>query len=669
MGWGGAAAGLSFGGAILDAIQRIITKVLVDPIINILQGLMSLGMMWSFHALVRMSPNEALWTVRKIVDSYFVLPVEWAGFIAEYLERMTGSKIDLNDIVKEGVGIGSTTAMQALGKKFLDPMLGLIMPTPEEARTNPMGGADRFMSANLQFQMSAWLLHLLGDTMSFGMFKSLKDLPNAISWSYGIGWLSWMVMGPVFKAGINDPMTKEFNKYYRPNLLSQAQIIDSFFAGRKTAEEAHSELALLGFSDKDIETLLNISRRRLTMEVIDYLASIGKIKTGPIIQYYRDQGLSQEDAEAMAEMHANKRKRALEDKIITKMEGLFKAGSITEAQLRQYYVNRGYDQEEQDLAIMALTVEGTQTGELSDSEICRLYQNGKMPLEEAKRRLLTRYTDSRDVDLLLELYPPKEKAEALITPRELTPSEIGKLYNLGKIDYDEAFKKLTTRTPPVANADLFLLLYERGDEPGATQLLKGITPAQIGSLYKDGVLSEEEAINRLKALNYPEEEALLFLTLYVPAPPPAVPAPPKLSAAQVGKLWKNRELTDEEANSRLMAYFKDANEVALFLKLYSPQVVAIPPVLPVLTPSQVGRLWQTGELLLPELTTRLYAVFGDYNEVRLFRLLYPSKVPKETVGAWYQIQKINREEAEARLIDLNMTEDEITAYLASISIS
>jgi hypothetical protein len=83
----------------------------------------------------------------------------------------------------------------------------------------------------------------------------------------------------------------------------------------------------------------------------------------------------------------------------------------------------------------------------------------------------------------------------------------------------------------------------------------------------------------------------------------------------------------------------------------------------------VGRLWQTGELHFPEVIDRLYAVFGDYNEVRLFRLLYPSQIAKEDVGTWYQTQTISREEAEARLYDLNMTEDEIAAFLAGYLIS
>ena len=636
---------------------------------NIFITAISMAFMWGVKGVVLVMPWLAIPIMKKIVQTYYAPPEEWAAFIAQYLEQMTGDKIDLSDIMGKSLMSTQREAMEALGKKFLDPMLGLIMPTPEDAEARPMAGANRFMSANLQFQMSAWLLHVLGDMQSFGMFKSLKDLPNAISWSYGIGWLSWMVMGPVFRAGITLPMEKHFARYYRQAPLTNAQIIDAYYAGRKTAQVTYKELSESGLKDTDIETLINLSRKRLPEAVMEYLVRLGFKNKAQLIQYYKDQSYTEADAEVMVERLLNKRKRELIDKIVTKMESLFKAGKITEAELRGYYADANYDQEEQDLAIVALSIDAVKTGDLSDSEICRLYQNGKMPLEEAKRRLLTRYTDSKDVDLLLELYPPKATAEVLITPRELTPSEIGRLYKLDKIDYEDAIQKLTTRTPPVANADLFLLLFERAEDVEAAELLKGISPQQVGRLYQKGIIPEEEAIRRLIALNYPEEEALYFLTLYVPVPEKALPTPPKLSAAQVGRLYSEGKLTREVASARLMDYFKDATEVALFLELYPLKVPAPPPALPLLTPSQVGKLWQTGELLLPEVSDRLYAVFENVREAELFRLLYPSQMTPETVGSWYQTRIISREEAEVRLFDLWHDAERGVAWLALYAIS
>lgn len=568
---------------------------------NMIAGIMSISAMWAFHAMVRIAPDQALYTARRITAAYYALPVEWAGFISEYLERMTGSRIDLTDIAGMPATGGTREAMQALGHTFLEPMLGLIMPTPEQAETEPMAGAERFMSANLQFQMSAWLLHLLGDTMSFGMFKSLKDLPNAISWSYGIGWLSWMVMGPVFRAGITAPMEKNFARYYRQAPLSNAQIIDAFYSGRKSAEVTYKELSEAGLKDTDIETMINLSRKRLPQAVMEYLVRTGFRNKAQLLQYYKDQSYTQEDAEVMVEQLLTSTKRKLIQRVVDKMEDLFKAGKITEQELRGYYTDINYDQEEQDLAIVALSVEGVKVADLSDSEICRLYQNGKMPIGEALRRLEPRYTNPDDARLLLELYPPKEKPEEVIKPIQLSPSQIGILYRIEKFTYEEALEKLRTRVPPVAEPELLLLLYEREEPEEITELLKGLTPAQVGRLYQKEIISANEAISRLVKLKYPEDEAALFLTLY-PRVVPEVIVPPVrvLTPAQIASLFVSREMSYDIAISRLLGLNYSHKDADLLLISVSKEPI----------PPQISAAYQLGQITrdeaIPALMSWLY---------------------------------------------------------------
>ena len=376
---------------------------------QLIDGTLSTAAMWSFHGMVRIAPDQAAWIAKRIVDTYYLGGAEWAPFISRYLEQMTGSAISIEDITHHRLMGDQREAMEAIGRRFLDPMLGLIMPTPEQAETEPMAGAERFMSANLQFQMSAWLLHLLGDTMSFGMFKSLKDLPNAISWSYGIGWLSWMVMGPVFRAGITAPMEKKFAEYYRQAPLSNAQIVDAFYSGRKSAEETYRELAQSGLKDKDIETYINLARKRLPQAVMEYLIRKGFRDKDALLQYYKDQSYTQEDAEAMVEQLLTSKKRELISKIADRMEELYKAGIVSPSELKQYYVDTNLDDEEQNLALTLLDLDAVGTKELTDSQIARLYQQKVYTYQQALDRLKKRYTYEQDAIDFLKLYPLPEE--------------------------------------------------------------------------------------------------------------------------------------------------------------------------------------------------------------------------------------------------------------------
>jgi len=569
---GAAVGGAGIGEAIGGVLNKFLERMLLDPMMKALEGVISVAFMWAFHGINRMFPEQALWLAKKITQTYYSPPAEWAGFISQYLEQMTGSRISLDDITGHNLMSDQREFMQAVGKKFLDPMLGLIMPTPEQSKLEPMAGAERFMSANLQFQMSAWLLHLLGDIQSFGMFKSLKDLPNAISWSYGIGWLSWMVMGPVFRAGITAPMEKHFAKYYRQLNLTNAQFVDAYYAGLKSSQDTYTALAESGLSDEDITILIKLSQKRFSESQMEYMVKRGYKDKTELIQYYKDQSMPLAEAEMMAERLLTKTKRDLIEKIVAKAEKLYRAGLTTEAELRQYYEQISYDRDEQDLAIIGLELDNIETGTLTDAQIGRLYQLGKMSYEDAFDRLKTRYADDRDAELFLELYPPQEKRVEAIKPRQLTPSEIGRLYQLGKLDYDDALSMLTTRTPPVLNADLLLLLYEREEPEEIEELLKGLTPAQVGRLYQKGIITEEQAIQRLLAFKYPEDEALYFLSLYVPVAPKPLPSPPRLTASQIARLYQLKEITLAAATERLMTYFKDATEVSLFLKLYPIKV-------------------------------------------------------------------------------------------------
>ncbi len=146
--------------------------------------------MWALRAVVMTHPEVAMRIVEKIAEVAYTPPAAWAEFVDSYVEQMTGETIDIESLMKQGVRVGGRQVMEKLGEAFLTPMLGLILPEPPLDFYKGVDTAERFLGVNLQFQLNAWLLHLVGDIVSLGKLKSLKDLPNAISWSYGIGWLS-----------------------------------------------------------------------------------------------------------------------------------------------------------------------------------------------------------------------------------------------------------------------------------------------------------------------------------------------------------------------------------------------------------------------------------------------------------------------------------------------
>jgi len=307
---------------------------------------LSTGFMWSFHALNKLFPEQARWLANKISELYFVDLGEWGPFIQKYIEQLTGKTIDLNLIrMRKGV-FAQREVFQALGREFLEPMLGLIMPEGKLTPEKGMRSCQRFLATNLQFQMSAWLLHMLGDICSFGMFKSMKDLPNAIAWTYGIGWLSWLAMGPFFHTGIADPIQEGLNKTYRPKKPSLLQAIDMYHKGILDLEEVYEIGAAYGFEDEFIAGFLALQEKDVPDSALDDLLRWGVIDDKLLEEFLKQKGYSGENLELYKTYISQRRKYKIIEDIAETAKRLYEKGKISKEELIEYLKEANYTDEE-----------------------------------------------------------------------------------------------------------------------------------------------------------------------------------------------------------------------------------------------------------------------------------------------------------------------------------
>jgi len=385
---------------------------------NVISGLFSMVTMWSFHFLVERFPDRAFWLAERITEAYYTPPEEWAGFVSRYLERMTGARISIEDIKKEGFGIGSRGPMQALGDRFFTPMFSLIMPKAREdgrqLRIHPEEGlkaAHRFLAVNLQFQMSAWLLHMLGDIKSFGIFKSLKDLPNAISWSFGIGWLSWLVMGVPFRKGISEPLEVMYNRLYRPQLLTKAEYFKAYHRGLLGKKALRERLADLGYADDLIAVLATLEREMFTDTDLSRLFEAGFIDESDIFQVLRDRGHRKDDAAVLAKEITTRRRRKIIDDICDTAERLYRKGRIDESLFRQFLERGGLRPEEIDLKVIGANLyrehaktPGPERRFLTPADLRRVLEAGLRDRPWIIKRLLELGFTEEDANLYLDAY-------------------------------------------------------------------------------------------------------------------------------------------------------------------------------------------------------------------------------------------------------------------------
>jgi len=359
--------------------------------------------MWALRGIFLVHPEVAYRIVNKIAQYFYTPPQMWAAFINSYMRQMTGKDIDMEALTKLGAAIGGRSVMETLGETFLRPMLGLIMPDPPINFYKGLDTAERFLGVNLQFQLNAWLLHLIGDIVTLGKLKSLKDLPNAISWSYGIGWLSWLILGEPFRITTTDPLKKGLNEIYTPEILSPSEAIKAWFAGFISSNELMKELKQHGYNEKRIETLVNLAEKEFTDADLKTLYQEGCITENDVEREFQIRGYGPWRRKYLTQLITKARTLKLRDKLLDRAMDLYVLGKITEEELKNYLELAHYSPQEQKLAINLLNLEKAKKATPSDSEIKKAFQKGYISYAEAKSMLLNRGWDERWADIILEV--------------------------------------------------------------------------------------------------------------------------------------------------------------------------------------------------------------------------------------------------------------------------
>jgi len=429
-------------------IAAFFGSILIGAPLKILASVVSIVMMWSFHALNRLFPEQSHWLARKIMAMYNVFPDEWAKFATEYLQNFLGVPVTYTDIKERGGrGLADWAAM-GMGERFLNPILGLFQDhitelTPEVGVEN----AERFILLNLGFQMQSWTLHMLGDICSFGMFKSMKDLPNAIAWTYGIGWLSWIAMGPWFRALIADPLNWQINKTWRPKMLSPDIAVKAMRLGFIEKSEFREIMAREGYSEEYIRAFLEAKEPAYTDSEIESLWRHWGYPDEDLIQEYLRRGFS--GARAMMKLSELKteRKYKLIEKIGMASLKLCIEGKVNRGEVEELLRLAGLTDEEIRLEFRYAELRAREEKELTKAEIWGLYEAGKISWGEAKRRLEGLG------------YVPEQAEEILVSRRKgLTVSELVQAWKAGYISRSELMDRLVRMGYSVEDAELLVKL-------------------------------------------------------------------------------------------------------------------------------------------------------------------------------------------------------------------
>jgi len=678
--------------SIILGVLGFLTKAIVSwiggTVMRMVQGISTLFAVIAIKFIFEFASPIMAPLVAGVTKAFYTPPVEWAEFVGTYLEQMGVDMTQWQRLRALGVRIGGAEDMRLIGEAFLEPLLNMVVDigdvdvehggvTPEAG----IRGAQRYLGVNMQFQMNAWFLHLLGDTLSFGMFKSMKDLPNAISWSYGLGWLSWLVMGVPFQVQITDPMRRYYNERLRPSQYTRKQVIDLYQAGRIASGEARLLLAREGFSNDKIENLFYLEQEKPTLGQIYTMVERGDWTWADVQQYFMFRGFPAGLAAHLTNTVYFRRAYSEQEKLLTTIDKAYLEGQWSRADLVQAYGAALYRPDEVDIILDRLDLLKELKPEaepyvrrLTPANIGRLYQTEKYSNSQARSELARINFEVDYIDDFLLLYEPREpKLEA---PVELSVSVLGRMYRQKVLAQTEYQQELALRdVQPVDITRLERLNRPPEPLPEPVRPPRELSLSIVGRLYQEGYRDRSWAISHLERLRIrPEDYDEILDVLYAPLPEEVAEAR-RLPVSVLGNLWRREIIGDAQFREYLIRLGYTPGDSDYYMLFYTeePKPIPEPPPPTELSLSTVGRLHSGQFITTAEGVERLERIrIRPEDGALLLSTLYVPPEPEEPgsrqlstaqIGTFYRTGVVDIIEASTMWRDQRWVEEDVQRLL------
>jgi hypothetical protein len=200
-------------------------------------------------------------------------------------------------------------------------------PIEEIAKRN----LKEFIDIQNDFNALATFFDAIGRTSSLGQWLGFSALARAVTnvtWALGIGWLSWVAMGPGMRATIADPLEKYYNKLLRQKELPRETALALWKKKLIDDEELRERLAILGYPDRDIELLKENEKDFFTEAQIVDMLEVGMITESEAKELLERIGWREPELSQRLKFVMYAAKAKLRDRLVSKLEDAFADGLV-----------------------------------------------------------------------------------------------------------------------------------------------------------------------------------------------------------------------------------------------------------------------------------------------------------------------------------------------------
>ena len=292
-----------------------------------------------------------------------------------------------------------------------DELIELI--TKHDLAKRPATFVEFLKNFNLDLARTSILASAVDPTLG----RMTTQLLNAISWSYGFGWLSWMGLSPILRVAITQPAEQVFNAEFPSKALTRSEVERLFKAKLIDEKTFKTYMKALGYRDEDIDLMISTLKeepkakeRDLTKSEILRLFREGKLTETDTRLRLRELGYSSDEVQLLIELYkpAQEAEKSVRERDLTTSQILqaFRYRLITREEAEAWLKELGYDDREVDLLIRIEEVRmqsavKERTRDLSKTDILSMLAKQLLSPEEAKQMLIDIGYSEEEAELLV----------------------------------------------------------------------------------------------------------------------------------------------------------------------------------------------------------------------------------------------------------------------------
>lgn len=498
--------------------------------------------------------------------------------------------------------------VETMGAIITEPVITLFEKYAADPDPDPHEFARAFHGFMIGLNLTSGAADMVVEMASLGQFKGVGKMIESMYWSLGLGFLGWQTLAPLLNSGLQPGLERHYNKLYRPTRFSASELRDLYALGEINKEDLAEGARIVGWREQDISQWIKLAFRTVNQGEIFKAYNQGIFNEAEATKRLRALGYDPADIPLLFQLNPKEDIDELRNFTAGTARQAYREELISEAELRSILAELNYQEREIDLIVGIENTRRThEVKSLTLGQIKSAWEENVIVDAEARHWLEKADFGTTEIDLILETW----KAEIVPEFRKINIGTITSAYVEGILTRNQAAEKLLSVGFTDEDTRLELDLIEARnpeafgrEEPPPAKLL---TPGTLSQLVTVGLITPQAMATRLLEIGYSQADAnLLSEAARIRALPPERPLP-QLS---IERAYIAGVITRDVAHEQLMNIgltSDNANEILDTVEVENAELFGAPPTrrIMVLSPAILEDLFISGLLSQEQFILRL----------------------------------------------------------------